>query len=1246
MKKALVRISLLLAMLMVLALCFVACGQTDTPPSTAPSGDTTSSTDGGSGDSSVEDNGVTYTVSFDTSRTSDKPAIPDQVVKANGKVTRPDYEPYRKGMEFYGWCVGGDKNQKWDFNKSIVTGDITLVAVFDRAGSSGPTTECEHNYEVTEYEAPTCESAGKRVEKCTLCKDVQRYNKDNDATLAKLPHLELEEKVEPTCALDGYKTIYCPNGCGLSFTSKLYATGAHEYDPLGWQAVVKPTLYVNGRMDNPCIHCGGAVQSMSTAYNATEEELYHERVDVSFLYTGGKYVNEKFVNVANLGKVLVSSYFDGTKGPLANDGNITTFWNADTYVDGADYTSDWLELELAKDYEIGAIKLVLPNYSAWELGADCYVSYDIEYYSFETQEWVYLGEISDKNATPAGISCEYLMTLEAPINAGKIRASVTHATRYAPAVIYEIEAYAKTDAIERRPASAITSATVSVSGKYNEWASGADALKDNTTLSYWYTDARYNSLPWALYEFSSDTYIACVQISLANYRGRTIQLDVYKNGEWSTVGSYAVPADGATNNIAISNSNGVCVFNIDLEDTVSKMKFSVTKEPEYWTSYIYDIIPYTIVEEPSGEYPVTGCAHANPRAGEVVPATCGVPGYTIMNCTCGAKIRTKATDALTHDWGKYSIETAATATALGTKVSTCRNAGCGATSTMSYAENYSEATIAPYLHNAPAAWAQTFDDGNYLDTYTWANEYYVRYGARATVMMSITYSDALVSTWQDHFTRGVFDLGSHSYNHTSIYSGQAAASSMLPEVLVAQYWFRANFKGQQVLTFAAPLGATSTSVAEYLAGTLVANRNGGQGYAFYNVISDLEEGRTHWGNLNSYISKADQTEGAYIFVNKSGSVVYLNKASEGATVVTFNGAKFYLTEGYDKAGINLVFDENEMKFVDMGYDAGTYYYYDYKYEFLTSGSYNLNGDKFEFVEGNGGEYRLLKTTIGSYEKGVETLVSKNAFTVECLHSLGSGSIYSSYASTISKLEHLTRFGVWAPSYNELVKYLKEAQKAKVETLERTDDSITISVTDNLDDFMFDQALTIVVDIPDSWTTVTATQGGVNIPLVSINEYKQTKNMNTISCAIEDGYLYVDVVPDAGNVVITVGEKNENADYQEKVTVSFEPGEGTLEWDEYETRVVVGTTINDITLPTPVREGYKFIGWDVLDVEGGFVFTEDITLNAVWEEIPKCTDGSYNHKWGNWVISTDNESEIRSCSKCDAEETRLIEKVEE
>jgi uncharacterized repeat protein (TIGR02543 family) len=307
--------------------------------------------------------------------------------------------------------------------------------------------------------------------------------------------------------------------------------------------------------------------------------------------------------------------------------------------------------------------------------------------------------------------------------------------------------------------------------------------------------------------------------------------------------------------------------------------------------------------------------------------------------------------------------------------------------------------------------------------------------------------------------------------------------------------------------------------------------------------------------------------------------------------------------------------------------------------------------KYEFVEDNSGDFKLIKVTVGSYEKGVERLVSLGGFTIECLHSIGFGSIYSSYASTVSKFEHMKRFGVWAGSYNELIQYLREAQNVTVNTVEKTETSIKISVTDTLDNFMYDQALTIKVDIPDSWKMVTVMQGDKEIPFVALDVYKASANMSTISCTIEDGFLYVDAVPDCGDVVITLAEKDDSAnDYKDRVTVTFEPNEGLLKSSEYEVKVLIGDAL--ASMPTPEKLGNVFRGW-YTDAEctqradKKMTFTENTTLYALWEQLPLCKDGTYNHKWTNeWAPSTDGVSEVCGCKNCDATLSREIEKAED
>ena len=111
---------------------------------------------------------VYHTVKFDTSNATDGVKVDTQNVKTGGKVTAPDYTPARKGMVFFAWCVGGDKSKVWDFDNDVVTGDITLKAMFNVAGSGGPDEECVHDYQIESYTAPTCQTGGKRTERCTL----------------------------------------------------------------------------------------------------------------------------------------------------------------------------------------------------------------------------------------------------------------------------------------------------------------------------------------------------------------------------------------------------------------------------------------------------------------------------------------------------------------------------------------------------------------------------------------------------------------------------------------------------------------------------------------------------------------------------------------------------------------------------------------------------------------------------------------------------------------------------------------------------------------------------------------------------------------------------------------------------------------------------------------------------------------------------------------------------------------------
>ena len=718
--------------------------------------DNPGSGDGGNGGNGGGNSGSGgYTVTFDISLSlqNGQITIDPQTVQSGGKVTEPDVELTRYNCTFDGWYNG---NTKWDFENDVVTSDITLKATF-----KGIALQCVHDWQETNRKDPTCKATGFIENTCSKCRLKQRITHNEDASLGKLTHLEEVETVDPTCGTDGYVRTYCPNGCGLNDVRVTPATGLHSYathitdegqEEYTWTITCMPTKFVTGLRERSCTDCGGAKILEVMPCTATQLSLGQLSI-VNFKYTGGTYKNEPFVNVAGFARVTVSSYYTVCMGHLMIDGDLTKYWTADTYADGADYTDDYFEIEWDKEYEIGALRFVVPFYSAYDLGDECYVSYKLSYWNGE--EYVEIREISDKDATPSGLSGEILLTLPEPINTSKIKAEVTHATRYTPATVYELEVFAKTDAKERVPSSAVGGATVSISGKYNEWVAGADALTDGLTASYWTTDARYNPQPWAMYEYSNETFIASVQWTTKANKNRQFLLEFWleipgQEGRWQSAGVYSVP--GTSTEAAKDSSvvkfgyddaakTNVCTFNVDLEVKTTKVRLTIISEPIYYESYMYDFIPYTVNEKAAGELPTTQCTHKNPAIEKVqytdeygnvktkdheIAPTCTTPGYKVIKCSCGLYMKSYATDALGHNFGEYQIETVATSTSLGTKKSVCLDCG-EAERTINYILELEDPTITDYYHNATGGWAQSFDDGNYAETYSWVTPIFRQY---------------------------------------------------------------------------------------------------------------------------------------------------------------------------------------------------------------------------------------------------------------------------------------------------------------------------------------------------------------------------------------------------------------------------------------------------------------------------------------------------------------------------------------
>ena len=117
-------------------------------------------------------------------------------------------------------------------------------------------------------------------------------------------------------------------------------------------------------------------------------------------------------------------------------------------------------------------------------------------------------------------------------------------------------------------------------------------------------------------------------------------------------------------------------------------------------------------------------------------------------------------------------------------------------------------------------------------------------------------------------------------------------------------------------------------------------------------------------------------------------------------------------------------------------------------------------------------------------------------------------IDASVAATEAKLANLAKYKdrIWIDTFPAVAKYGQERDTATLKTVSSDAKRISLSLSDRMDDKLFDEPLTLKVRLPDDWRTVRATQGGNPVRAVFLSH---------------DGHSYalVDAVPDRGAVTL-------------------------------------------------------------------------------------------------------------------------------
>ena len=157
-----------------------------------------------------------------------------------------------------------------------------------------------------------------------------------------------------------------------------------------------------------------------------------------------------------------------------------------------------------------------------------------------------------------------------------------------------------------------------------------------------------------------------------------------------------------------------------------------------------------------------------------------------------------------------------------------------------------------------------------------------------------------------------------------------------------------------------------------------------------------------------------------------------------------------------------------------------------------------------------GSAGAVKTAADFTAKFTSAAASKG-WCVFLIHGIDSDGGYSPLSSTVLResIQYLDthRNTFWVSTFRNVVRYIRERNDVSVTETSNEPNSITLQVTDTLDNAIYNYPVTIRRPLPADWPSATVSQNGqaVNASVVVAN--------STL-------YVMFDVVPDGGDVVLT------------------------------------------------------------------------------------------------------------------------------
>lgn len=1143
----------LLALLLALMCVFVSCGDDDESSSESESEE------------------VYYVVSFNLGYEGATPIEDKEVLEGDriGKLPTPA----RDGYTFDGWKTEDGTTVK---STTRVEEDMTLVAQWTEIPP------CLHPMmESAGFTKANCTEPGVLIERCTniMC----GYTRTTTLEQPLGHKMKTEDPVAPTCKAEGYTLTHCTRkGCPYEEKKDIVAKlDYHNYSPT-WILVKAQTDYAYGQEKRACIVCGN-LEFKDLLPNKIDE---YATLPIKQIIVDGQI----YVGVNETASASATSLYRVTTAANAIDGKPNTYWRADTLSTRNDFTGDVFNLKLASTFDIAVIEFTIPNYWAWKLGEDATVKYDVEV--FENGEWIKVGTVSDSDIRDsASKNAVVALELDRVYKTNQIRATVTHATRYTPAMIYELQVYGKVEKFGRVPTSIAALAGGKITGSYNAWVNSSHAnLLDNSTQTSWCTDAKRwddyaeygrtsRTTFWSEdYKAENKQTISKVVVNAGKLVGETVEVLVCRGFTQDKVVDKKDPNTGEV----MKDADGNPIKETIQEEKTQWISLGV-KEIDDSFSGSFEFIP--MVKDPDGVESAGSITDVIMLRVEVdnygpdenedyhtitsVVATTGEGDVTYDDLEW--KDRKKVYASFEFPQAQYIAYIDIVCNRDAGRVmslqfwvedSSCEKGGYWKEYTrIEVLETSSQTGIATFTIDV-GAYHTKFRVETIKEPAIWG----------AYIYDIIPYTVAEVATELPKGTECLHKLAQSEPTEVVDPTCKAPGYSIF-KCLACDLTWKTDAtdmidhkwdKGAQVTegntvytkyTCTTPdCGSTMKEAVSTKVGSATVNAPKITRYfhnapAAWSMVFDDGNYTATYEWITPELVKRNMKATAGLTDQFSSSLIaeWTAWISTGAWDVashSLNHGGGFADAEIDENKMAKEVDEAHYKFMSyfpgqriLGFvtpngatsDAMANYVND-----LMAGGRNggQTGSWIKDVDGldtreewgNLSSYVSYTTTTGDAYKGaIDELVANNWWTVECHHDLSVSKATPQFSTPIEaflvKLDYFITKGVWVASFNEGIQYIRESHSAYIDEMTATDTTISLNLTDNLDDVMFVHPLTLEMKLPSGWTNVTVTQNGEAIPVVDPEAYKP--NMaEKMACTIKDGTLYFDAVPDAGTVVIT------------------------------------------------------------------------------------------------------------------------------